>query len=657
MGLLLSKPSEMVKINVAFLQAYKEKVLRLLQEAGVIDIEPVEAEKIVREYERLQSLRERINSLIQKAKGLAINVSITGLELSSIELSRIEKDVASLQDEVALLESKLKHIREMLGSLKMLQAAITPLPDAMETTEIYYEGRHLSSILLTGKQETINELVEKPGLIKAAHSFKVNEEQVSIIVYVPSQNLNQLLSLASSMGIWYPGRQLLEFIQQHKSISSLKEHLEKMITELNMEAESLEGKIVEKIKSHGEILGKYLLIVENHIEYYKVSGMTTDLKHLSAVTGWLPRDAVRTLEDLIRKANIPIFIEYRDPVRGVDNPPTKFNNKGVVRYFQFITRLYGVPSYWEYDPTPLIMYSFAFFFGIMNADAGYALAGIISILLIMDKLVENPYSNAYKEFKGLLIASNIASLVLGLLSGSLFGDLLSSIFNINIPAILTVFSQPVEFIKLALLIGLMHVNIAHVLATMKFVREKRRGDLLNEVGLFISELFGIPYVLKAFFRYEIPFLTLIPEKILLYLALLGVVIVIVGNYLSMRGLGFLMWIFQLTGILGDVMSYVRLAGVSLASFYMASSFNIMVKLVINGLSTIIPGVTGAMVAYIISAPLLLLIHLMVMVLSQLGAFVHSLRLCMLEFLMKFYDGSGREYNPFSIVAFKRIVVS
>ncbi|WP_276814943.1 V-type ATP synthase subunit I [Desulfurococcus amylolyticus] len=657
MGLLLSKPSEMVKINAAFLQADKEKALRLLQEAGVIDIEPVEAEKIVREYERLQSLRERINSLIQKAKGLAINVSITGLELSSIEISRIEKDVASLQDEVALLEGKLKHVRETLDSLKMLQTAINPLPDTMETTEIYYEGRHLSSILLTGKRETINELVEKPGLIKAAHSFKIDEEQVSIIVYVSSQDLNQLLSLASSMGIWYPGRQLLEFIQPHKSIGLLKEYLGKKITELSEEDESLEGKIVEKIKSHGEILGKYLLIVENYIEYYKVSGITTDLKHLSAVTGWLPRDAVRILEDLIRKINIPILIEYRDPVRGVDNPPTKFNNKGVIRYFQLVTRLYGVPSYWEHDPTPLIMYSFAFFFGIMNADAGYALAGFISILLIMDKLVENPYSNAYKEFKGLLIVSNIISLVLGLLSGSFFGDLLPSILNINIPAILTVFSQPVEFIKLALLIGLIHINIAHVLATMKFIRERRRGDLLNEVGLFISELFGIPYVLKVFFRYEVPFLTLIPEKILLYLALLGVVIVIVGNYLSMRGLGFLMWIFQLTGILGDVMSYVRLAGVSLASFYMASSFNIMVKLVINGLTTIIPGVAGTMIAYIVSAPLLLLIHLLVMVLSQMGAFVHSLRLCMLEFLMKFYDGSGREYNPFSIVAFKRIVVS
>lgn len=656
MGVLLSKPSDMLRVNVAFLSGDREKVLRVLQEAGVVEVEPVEAEKVIGEYERLQSLRERINNLLQKAKGLVIDASITGVELASLDVDKVEKHVADLYGEVTLLEEKARHLRESIESLRMLLSSLAPLPDSMDAAEIYYEGRHVSSILLSGKQEAVMELLEKSRVLKASKMYQ-GGERVSVIVYLPAGDLGQVVSAAHSMGLWCPSKQLVEALQLHGSIGSLREHLARRISELDAEASRVEARITEIVKANGITLGKYLLFTENRLEYYRVSGAVVGLRHLSAVTGWIPRDSIRLLEDLVKSSGIPVFIEYKDPLRGVDNPPSRFNNKRALRYFQVITRLYGVPGYWEPDPTPLIAYSFAFFFGLMNSDAGYALAGLLAIALVMDKLVENPYNPVYREFKGALLVSNAVSLVLGLLGGSIFGDLLPSVFGVNVPALIPVFSQPVEFIKLALLIGLIHINIAHTLATVKFAREGRKGDLLNEAGLFISQLFGIPYVLQVFFKYQVPVLSHIPLNILLYLTLLGVAIVIVGNYVAMRGLGFLMWIFQLTGVLGDVMSYVRLAGVSLASFYMAVSFNMMVKLAINSVAGFIPGAAGVALAYVVSAPLLFMIHLVIMILSELGAFVHSLRLCMLEFLMKFYDGSGREYSPFSIIAFKRIVIT
>ncbi|MEM4769569.1 MAG: V-type ATPase 116kDa subunit family protein, partial [Desulfurococcaceae archaeon] len=70
------------------------------------------------------------------------------------------------------------------------------------------------------------------------------------------------------------------------------------------------------------------------------------------------------------------------------------------------------------------------------------------------------------------------------------------------------------------------------------------------------------------------------------------------------------------------------------------AFNFMVEMLYGYFGDL--RILGLMVAI----PLLILAHLFVLVLAQLGAFVHSLRLCMLEFLTKFYDGSGREYAPF-----------
>jgi len=656
MGILLSKPSEMLRVNIAFLPADKERVLRVLQEAGVVDVEPVEAEKVLKEYERLVSLRDRINSILQKARKLLIDVSITGVELESLDLGRIEEHVEELQSEITLLEERARLLRQQADALKTYLTAISPLPDSLEAVETYYVGKHVSSILFTGKPEAINELIARIPALRVSHLYS-GEDYSSLIAYVPTCDLNQVFSTASSLGIWFPSKELVEIIQAGRDIGSLKQGLMQKISELETEASRIEGEIIEKVKSNSETLGKYLLFVENLMERYHVSGLTTNLKHLSALTGWIPRESIRKLNDAVTASNIPVFIEYREPIRGNESPPTKFNNKGFTRYFQVITRLYGVPGYWEWDPTPIVAYSFAFFFAIMNSDVGYALAGLLAILLFLDKLVENPDSPLYREFKGVLIVSNILSLILGLLSGSIFGDLLSSLLGINVPAVLTVFSKPVDFIKLALVIGLIHINIAHALATVKFLREGRRGDFLNEVGLFVSELFGIPYILRVFFKYDVPVLAAMPTNVLLYGSIAGLALIIAGNYLSMRGLGFLMWIFQVTGILGDVMSYVRLAGVSLASFYMAVSFNIMVKLVANGLSSILPGIGGIVIASIASIPLLFIIHLVVMVLGELGAFVHSLRLCMLEFLMKFYDGAGREYRPFSIVASRRIIVS
>ena len=102
--------------------------------------------------------------------------------------------------------------------------------------------------------------------------------------------------------------------------------------------------------------------------------------------------------------------------------------------------------------------------------------------------------------------------------------------------------------------------------------------------------------------------------------------------------------FDITGLLGDVMSYARLAGVGLATFYLASTFNMMAEL----FSEMIPGVIGTIIGTIIGIVILIFGHVINMVLTAITGFMHSLRLCFVEFLFKFYEGGGREYSPFRL---------
>jgi V/A-type H+-transporting ATPase subunit I len=164
----------------------------------------------------------------------------------------------------------------------------------------------------------------------------------------------------------------------------------------------------------------------------------------------------------------------------------------------------------------------------------------------------------------------------------------------------------------------------------------------NKAGLFILQIGAIPWIMHAILGIDIP---LLPEQIypiLLYVAILGVVLIVVSSLMEKGAfLGGIFWLFDVTGLLGDVMSYARLAGVGLATYYLAYCFNLMADL----LSGMMP-VVGILIFILV----LLVGHLLNLALSGITCFVHSLRLCFVEFLFKFYEGGGRAYSPFRLRA-------
>jgi V/A-type H+-transporting ATPase subunit I len=313
-----------------------------------------------------------------------------------------------------------------------------------------------------------------------------------------------------------------------------------------------------------------------------------------------------------------------------------------------VVKLFGIPKYREWDPTPIISYSFPFFFGLMMNDVAYSAILLLFTNRGLRMFVDDPETEGFKLFQRMLYISGGAGLVFGLLTGSYFGNFIQ-LFGIESLAlskwIQALLGNPIQFIILSIFIGLIHVNIAHLLTLIKGAKAGSKGTVISKLGLFLLEIGAIPWIVHKLLHADIPILPEQAYPILLYVAGAGLILII-ASYLRMNGalLGGIFSLSEVTGILGDVMSYCRLAGVGLATYYLAYAFNLMSTI----LPDMLPGAIGVVAGPLLAVIILLVGHIINAALSGISCFVHSLRLCFVEFLLKFYEGSGKEYSPFRL---------
>ncbi len=647
--LVVNKAESMLKVRVMTVKDYSEQALKTLHKVGALHIEeakelmPVDRAAIeheVAEVKELLTFVDNVLSYIPQKERVFLEEDIE--VIYTRPFSEIGGEVKSLYNKINRIYEKTVELSDEAQRLTELKMRLEPMAEQTDVRlkDLNFSGDYLFSRVFFLPAEAYESLYNqlKDYLLGAVTASVENEAIFYVIAKKRDQKtIESIVADAGGKILQVPDEDvtLREFIEiANGKIGRLEERLSKL-------REELQSKAREDLKRL--VLLREALSAEN--ERLSVLGKAAEAKYVTLIEGWIPESNSEPVISEVRESIGNVFIDTREP-EPEEEPPIKLKNPGGFKPFQVVVNLFATPKYREWDPTPIISYSFALFFGLMVADVIYGIGVLLLSRFLLPKFVDDPGADNTKLFQRLLYASGGAALVLGLLSGNYLGNIYEFFGFENlalVPVIGETLQDPVKFIALSLVIGFVHVNIAHILALIKAIKERNKGAIVNKIGLFTLEL-GIPAILHSILGVDFPVLTEQVYSILSYAMLAGIVILVAGCIIEKGGLGVILGIFDLTGILGDIMSYARLAGVGLATFYLASSFNLMADL----FRRLIPGVVGLVLGTILAVGVLFLGHTINLVLGVITGFIHSLRLCFVEFLFKFYEGGGTEYSPFKL---------
>ena len=673
---LLKLPEEMYKTTIYALRDEVDVVMNILQSVGALHVsrarllKPVEKkilEEKLKRVEEVNNIIEKIIAELKIAKLVEVREEIDAYRLDEVFDEAYEKTM-SIWKTIESILHEISMIGEMLDGRRLLEKYVECIRDGLGNVSVSgldYDGKYFVVKTVVIPKTFINVFKKQlSDKIIVISELQCDSDRIFIIMSSPRD-----MSNVRKIILEFRGKILDLKSISNGNIDSILSKIKEEINSLEKKYKNLKNKLYETIDYNIEVLAFAKLVAENEYERLKALLLGAESKFLYVITGWTPESSKGILLKKIHEETrsgtvvmekVPRVLEKEENME--ETPPSKIENKGFLKPFELITKLYGMPNYGEWDPTPLVAIFFPIFFGFMIGDAVYGIVLLFLVYFVLDKMVENPESEGYKLFKKVLYASAIATIIAGVLQASYLGDFIMHILGWNMEEF-NAFRDSITpvpwltsaqmFIAFSMLIGLVHINIAHALMFAKALKYKFTWDMVNELGLFIAEAFGLPYILSDMLHT----ITIPNATLLAYMSLIGVLLIIAAKVKTAGSFGAILWLFDLTGILGDVMSYARIAGVGLATYYLAMSFNQISALVYGGMMSVIGGIPGMVVGGIFAIAVFLIGHLLNIILSSLSGFVHSLRLFFVEFLPKFYEGNGIEFKPLKIVFYRKVFLS
>ncbi len=648
-SLIVNTPDPMAKVRVLTTKDHSTNTLKALHAAGVLHVEqsqelkPVDREAIERDSKEISRLLTEIDNVlayIPKAE----SVSLDDIEvIYTRPLSEIQGEVESLCTKLSNMHRRVTTLEDGLKERAELSRYLDPIGRQADIrlVDLDFSGRYLFSRVFIVPVEAYQN-IENEIQDQLLESMAVTLEHETILYIIARTQDRQAVESAVKSG----GGRILQIPSEDSTVREFVEGAREKNKSVEEELTRLQAEIEEQVKENLERLVLFREALSAEAERLAVLQKASEANYVTLVEGWMPEASIEsTIADLKEKVGL-VYVDTSTPGQA-EEPPTKMRNSAAVKPFEVIVNLFGTPKYREWDPTPITAYSFAVFFGLMLCDVAYAIGLLLAAKFLIRKFVDDPYTEGYRLFQRVLYISGGVALVLGLLSGYYLGDGFNLLFGVSSAALLQpvsdILGDPISFIVLAIILGLFHVNVAHAMSLIGGIKKGNKGIVINKISLFTLQIFGVPIILRWLFNISLP---IDPSMYGTFLYIVGasVIGIIVSSFMQQGGLGAVFWIFDLTGLLGDVMSYARLAGVGLATFYLASSFNMLAQL----FSGMLPGVIGVIIGVVLAIVILIFGHLINLALSGIGCFVHSLRLCFVEFLSKFYEGGGEEYSPFRL---------
>ena len=352
---------------------------------------------------------------------------------------------------------------------------------------------------------------------------------------------------------------------------------------------------------------------------------------LMLLEGFVPTEEAPAMEVALEKEGY--YFQELD-IQDGDRVPIKLKNNKFNRLYEPITKMFSLPNYTEFDPTPLFAPFFMLFFGLCFGDGGYGLLVLLACSFFKRKV--NP---DFKPYLTLFQYLGLAAIIVGTCTGSFFGIALA-----DVPALSKVkdyFVSSDNLMTFSIVIGLVQIIFGKTVAAFKMKEQKG-------VKYSIAPFAWVFVITALALAFGLPMLNLqLPETVktvFIGIAVIGLVVAYLYNspgkniFLNF-GTGLWNTYNMASGLLGDTLSYIRLFAIGLTGAILGGVFNQLAVDMTEGMNIVLRAVCMLLI--------LLVGHAINIGLCTISSLVHPLRLIFVEYYKNAeFEGGGKEYRPF-----------
>ena len=454
-------------------------------------------------------------------------------------------------------------------------------------------------------------------------------------IEVISEHAGQVYFVAVEKGYLTHEIPAEEMRTPEKPLSDLleaKEKLEKEISDINELFDKHARESMDAIEAY------YKQMLES-VEYDKAIMHTRPEaeEKIMLLEGWVPEPREADMVEYLEQRSL-VYTRQK-AIKG-DKIPIELKNKKFAKKFEMLGELYSLPKYGELDLTPFFAPFYMLFFGFCLGDTGYGILMAIAAILLKKKVPKE-----LKQTMGLVFYLGLSTIFFGIIGGTFFGI---PLYETSLPVYSTLAADleargtDINNLLFYLSLALGAVQIIFGLF-LKAINETRQYGWKLAIGTmgWIVLLVGsvIVYSIGEFTVVESSSLT--PVWYVL-LGISGSMILLLNNLTRnvFMNLGVGLWdsYNMVTGILGDLLSYIRLFALGISSAILGFVFNSLAV----SMSGNIP-----VLSILIMVVILVIGHGINLFMSGLGAFVHPMRLTFVEFYKNAgFSGGGKKYHPF-----------
>ena len=439
--------------------------------------------------------------------------------------------------------------------------------------------------------------------------------------------------------VWFvvvtaPGEEVSFDAQEMKAPTMDIREAERRIKEAKSKLAALDAEF-SRVAASEELLAAYGASLRERLQGVRVEGSAERAADgvLLVLEGWAETETSARVDALLEEYPNVIYLKS-DPTPE-DDTPVKLKNNRFARIFEMIGDLYARPKYGTLDLTPFFAPFYMLFFGICLNDAGYGLVLLAAGLVMLHKFREPGMMRRAAWFATLCAISTV---VFGGICGSFFGLSLAEYFP-SIPF----FDFQGKFFTVSLVIGLVQILFGMALNIWTTTRCFGITQAFGQIGWFVILMTCVLGVALPMASVTIPGFT--AGSAAFYVALgIGFVLLLLLNNVKRNPLvniGAGLWDLynNITGLLSDVLSYIRLFAIGLSGGVLALVFNTLAE-------GFVPEGANIVVRLLVMIPILLIGHGINLFMSTISSFVHPMRLTFVEFFKNAgFEMATRSFDP------------